>query len=89
THFAQPLPRRIGRAGSLLPALLFLGAAFVYPVVVLLTERFTGAEGAFTLAHYLKLQESFVVSRVLGITFEIAAWTAAISVLAAYPVAYL
>ena len=73
----------------LLPVLIFLGAAFVYPVVMLLSLSFTGDGGELTLEHYAQLRESFVVGRVLAITFEIAGWTALISILVAYPVAYL
>lgn len=72
-----------------MPVLVFLGVAFVYPVALLLTQSVTGADGSFSFEHYLKLRESFVVGRVLAITFKIAAWTALFSVLAAYPVAYL
>lgn len=73
----------------LMPALLFLAAAFVYPVVLLLSQSVSGEQGGFTLDHYVKLQESFVVGQVLATTFKIAGWTAVFSVLAAYPVAFL
>jgi len=81
--------QRLLRPWPLLPVLVFLGAAFVYPVALLLTQSITGTDGILTFEHYLKLRESFVVSRVMGITFKIATWTALFSVLAAYPVAYL
>lgn len=86
---ADAVKRRVTGTWSLWPALVFLGVAFVYPVALLLGTSFTDETGALSAAHYLKLQDSFVVSRVLGITFKIAGWTALISILAAYPVAYL
>jgi ABC-type spermidine/putrescine transport system permease subunit I len=68
---------------------LFLGVTFVFPVVLLLSLSVTGSGNELTFEHYLKLQDSFVVGRVLGITFKIAGWTAFISIAAAFPVAYL
>jgi len=82
-------PRGFAWPWPLMPVLAFLGVAFVYPVALLLAQSVTGADGSLSFEHYLKLQDSFVVSRVLAITFKIAAWTALFSVLAAYPVAYL
>lgn len=81
--------RRVASAWPLLPACLFLGIAFAYPVALLLSTSFTDAAGQLTLEHYTRLYESRVVSRVLVITVQIAAWTTLFSVLAAYPVAYL
>ena len=79
----------VRRRLPIVPVLAFLGVAFVYPVVLLLSLSFTGEDGGLTFQHYTQLGDSFVVSRVLGITFEIAGWTALFSILAAYPVAYL
>jgi ABC-type spermidine/putrescine transport system permease subunit I len=73
----------------LMPAMAFLSVAFVYPVALLLSASFTDSSGALSGDHYARLYDSAVVSRVLVITFKIAAWTTLFSVLAAYPVAYL
>jgi putative spermidine/putrescine transport system permease protein len=74
---------------QIMPAVLFLSVAFVYPVGLLLSSSFTDATGALAVEHYVRLYDSAVVSRVLVITFKIAAWTTLFSVAAAYPVAYL
>jgi putative spermidine/putrescine transport system permease protein len=81
--------RRLAAGWPLLPALVFLGVAFVYPVALLLSASFADATGSLSAVHYTRLYESPVVSRVLVITFQIAAWTTLLCVLAAYPVAYL
>jgi ABC-type spermidine/putrescine transport system permease subunit I len=73
----------------LMPAVVFLSIAFVYPVALLLSASFTDTDGAPSGEHYARLYDSAVVSRVLVITFKIAGWTTLFSVLAAYPVAYL
>lgn len=73
----------------LIPVMLFLGIAFAYPVITLLSVSFTGDAGGLSLENYIKLADSGVVIRVLTITLKIAAWTALISIVAAYPVAYL
>jgi putative spermidine/putrescine transport system permease protein len=74
---------------QIMPAVLFMSIAFVYPVGLLLSASFTDATGALAMEHYVRLYDSAVVSRVLVITFKIAAWTTLFSVVAAYPVAYL
>ncbi len=81
--------RRALAAWPLLPAFIFLGIAFVYPVALLLGTSFVDSSGELSTVHYTRLYDSRVVSRVLTITFEIAAWTTVFSVIAAYPVAYL
>jgi ABC-type spermidine/putrescine transport system permease subunit I len=73
----------------LMPAVVFLSVAFVYPVAMLLSASFVDETGALTPDHYVRLYDSAVVSKVLITTFKIAAWTTLFSVLAAYPVAYL
>lgn len=81
--------RRHLESWPLLPALVFLGVAFVYPVALLLSASFTDATGALSPEQYTRVFESTVVSRVLVITFKIAGWTTLFCVIAAYPVAYL
>ncbi|WP_137389974.1 ABC transporter permease subunit [Rhodoligotrophos defluvii] len=85
----SPRPRRWLKVWPLLPAMLFLGAAFVYPVLLLLATSIVDRTGALTPEHYVRLFDSTVVVRVLIITFELAAWTTLIAVVAGYPVAYL
>jgi putative spermidine/putrescine transport system permease protein len=80
---------RLAASWPLIPAVVFLSFAFVYPVALLLSTSFTDATGALATGHYTRLYESPVVSRVMIITFKIAAWTTLFSVVAAYPVAYL
>ncbi len=77
------------RLWPLLPAFLFLGAAFVYPVSLLLGTSFVDSAGELSAHHYQRLFGSSVVRQVLIITLQLAAWTALLSVIAAYPVAYL
>lgn len=81
--------RRWLKPWPLLPAVIFLGAAFVYPVALLLGTSFVDRAGDLSAEHYARLFESAVVVKVLIITFKIAGWTTLFSILAAYPVAYL
>ncbi len=81
--------RWLSTSWPLLPAIVFLSVAFVYPVALLLSASFTDATGSLSAVHYTRVFESPVVSRVLVITFQIAAWTTLLCVIAAYPVAYL
>jgi ABC-type spermidine/putrescine transport system permease subunit I len=73
----------------LVPVLLFLAAVFVYPVLQLLWLSVVDRSGALTGAHYVRLFAAPVYVQVLLITFKIAAWTTAFSILGGYPVAYL
>lgn len=77
-------------AWPLLPILVFLGVLFVVPVAQLLWLSVVDkATGALSAVHYTRLFQVPVYVRVLGITFEIAAWTTLIAILGGYPVAYL
>ncbi len=76
------------RLWPLLPALLFLVIFFLYPVVQLLWLSVVDRTGTLTATHYTRLFESALYFRVLQITFEIAAWTTAFSIVFGYPVAY-
>lgn len=80
-------PEWIG-ALPLLPILVFLGIAFVYPVAQLLWLSAVDGSGNLTLTHYAKLFSTPLYIRVLLITFKVALWTTAISLLASYPIAY-
>ncbi|MCC7048535.1 MAG: ABC transporter permease subunit [Alphaproteobacteria bacterium] len=73
----------------ILPALLFLGVLFLYPVVQLLwLSALDKASGDLTATHYVRLFASPLYVKVLRITFEIAGWTTVFVILGAYPVAY-
>ena len=91
-----PSPERAERRRSgwrplapLIPVLVFLAVLFVFPVAQLLWLSVVDSEGAFTALHYSRLLDSAVYVKVLGITFNIAAWTTLLCVVAGYPVAYL
>lgn len=73
----------------LLPALVFLGLVFVYPVGQLLWLSVVDRSGALTGVHYARLFASPVYVQVLLITLKIAAWTTLLCILGGYPVAYL
>jgi len=73
----------------LLPIVLFLGAFFIYPVLQLLLLSVRTPAGALTDQHYLRTATDPVYVNVLTITFKIALWTTAISILGGYPVAYI
>lgn len=73
----------------LLPLLAFLVVFFVVPVAMLLWLSFTDPRGGLTLLQYERLLTTPVYGQVLLITFKISAATTVISLLAAYPVAYL
>ena len=77
------------RAWPMIPVLVFLLVAFVYPVVQLLWLRFFGKTDTFTLEHYQRLFTAPVYFAVLRNTFEIAGWTTLLCVVGGYPIAYL
>jgi ABC-type spermidine/putrescine transport system permease subunit I len=69
------------------PLMIFLLVLFIWPVFLLLKLSF--GETGFTLEHYRRIVEIPVYRRVLGNTFLISAMVTVLSVLFAYPVAYL
>lgn len=73
----------------MVPVVAFLLVLFVYPVGQLLWLSFVDSAGELSLTHYARLFSTSTYVRVLGVTFEIAAWTTVISVVAGYPLAYL
>ncbi len=92
---ARPVPaRRARRPDWMRPALmaaplvLLFVVLLVYPVGQLLLMS-VYSDGAFTLAKYRQLFDSSVYVNVMLITLKISFWTALLSVLAGYPVAYL
>jgi len=70
------------------PLVVLLLALLVYPVGQLLLLSIQNDEG-FSLASYRQLFASSVYINVLLITLKISLWTTLLSVVAAYPVAYL
>ena len=77
------------RSWPMLPILLFLLVAFVYPVAQLLWLSLFGKTGAFTTEHYQRLYTAPVYFTVLRSTFEIAGWTTLLCIVGGYPIAYL
>jgi ABC-type spermidine/putrescine transport system permease subunit I len=72
-----------------IPALLFLALFFLLPVAEMLMGSFQNASGELSLGNFERIASTPVYARVLGITFWISTLTALLSVLLAYPVAYL
>ena len=72
----------------LLPALLFLGVFFVYPLVDILLRSF-GSPDPFTTEYYARVVERPVYLRIFWITFQIAAVVTLLCLVLAYPVAYV
>ena len=77
------------RAWPMVPILLFLLVAFVYPVAQLLWLSLFGKTGTFTIEHYQRLFTAPVYFTVLRNTFEIAGWTTLLCIVGGYPIAYL
>jgi putative spermidine/putrescine transport system permease protein len=77
------------RSWPMVPILLFLLAAFVYPVAQLLWLSLFGKTGTFTIEHYQRLFTAPVYFTVLRNTFEIAGWTTLLCIVGGYPIAYL
>jgi len=70
------------------PALLLLAVFFLLPMFRLLGLSFTDeAQGGLSLSNYMRLGDSFLYWRILGITLKISALTAIFSVLFGYPIA--
>ena len=73
----------------LLPTLAFLALIFFLPVCQLLWLTFIDEAGNFDFVGIRNLWSTPLYARVLLITFQVSAWTTLVSILAAYPVAYL
>ena len=82
---AAVLRERAGTALLLLPALLVLAAAFVIPLLLLLSRSLF--DPGFTLQHYAKLWTVPAYLDVLVYSFEIAAISTALTLLLGYPYA--
>jgi putative spermidine/putrescine transport system permease protein len=72
----------------LVPALGFLAVFFAYPMIDILMRSFDGPQG-ITFEHYARFFERTVYIRVLMITFEIAASVTVLSLIIAYPLAFV
>ncbi len=79
--------RHTGTALLLLPALLFLAVSFVVPMLVLFNLSITAKEGP--LWAYGEILGNWVYLKVFWNTLVLAVVVTAISVLAAYPTAYM
>ncbi len=73
----------------LAPALLFLCAFFVAPVLGFIAQGFTGPDGQATLEQAARLFTAGAYLRVLGNSFVIALWTTLATLVIGYPVAYV
>ncbi|MEO8121171.1 MAG: ABC transporter permease, partial [Rhodoferax sp.] len=69
------------------PLLLAMGVGFNLPLLAMLGQSFFGTAG-FTLANFREVFEASAYLKVLSSTFRIALTTAAVCVLAGYPLAY-
>lgn len=81
SHFLARLPSGIW---LLLPAVLFLGLFFLWPLLRLLAASLPGG----TFQYYEQIFESPVFLRVIASTFKMALIVMAVTVLIAYPYAY-
>lgn len=72
-----------------IPAILFLAAFFIVPVLEILVNSFSDGNGGWGLSQYVRIGQQAAYVRVMGVTLMIAGLTALISVAVAYPFAYL
>ena len=84
----QPGPRSRVLLLLLVPALAFLAVFFAYPMIDILMRSVDGPQG-ITFEHYARFFERTVYVRVLMITFEIAASVTVLSLVIAYPLAFV
>ena len=71
-----------------LPALLFMGAIFLYPIIGVFWQSVHTIDGDFTWQGYEKLQGSRLFSKVLWNTLKISFLATVLTLLMAYPIAY-
>lgn len=86
--YSRPRPSWY-RVWPIIPVLLFLACAFLYPVIQLLWLSLFTADGKPTTLHYERLTTNQVYVRVLRTTLEISGWTTLFCLIGGYPVAYL
>lgn len=75
-------------AGFALPAVLFMGSFFLYPLFDVVSQSVTSSDGTFTVEGYRKLLESAVFPKVLWNTIETSFVATLLTLLVAYPIAY-
>jgi putative spermidine/putrescine transport system permease protein len=73
----------------LVPVLLFLGALFLVPILLLLSRSVMTPDGTWSAANFARLFESSAYSKSLWITIKVGAATAMLSVGLGYPLAML
>ncbi|SAK64666.1 ABC transporter permease subunit [Caballeronia ptereochthonis] len=73
----------------LVPVLLFLGALFLVPILLLLSRSVITPDGAWSAANFVRLFETSAYSKSLWITIRVGAVTALLSVGLGYPLAML
>jgi len=71
-----------------LPALVFMAIAFLYPLAGVLGQSVTAADGALTFAGFVKLGSSRLSRLVLLNTLEISFMATLFTLVLAYPIAY-
>ena len=74
---------------SLLPALVFIVALFIYPFINGLYLSFTNGNGTFTMANYLRFFTDQWESRTIGVTLGLAVPATLLNVILAIPFAYV
>ncbi len=71
-----------------LPAMAFMLAVFLYPIINVVAQSVQTLDGQFTWAGYQELGSSKLFRKVLGTTFEISLLATICTVFFAYPIAY-
>jgi len=79
----------VKRLAPAAPLVAFLLIFFALPVAMLLGASFLGADGSLSLVHYQKLFGNELYVRVMWSTIKLSMWVAGISVIVAYPIAYV
>ena len=87
-RYGRPRPAWLG-TWPMVPILLFLSGAFLYPVAQLLWLSLSGGSGHLTTEHYQRLFRVPVYFTVLRNTLAIAGWTTLLCIIGGYPIAYL
>lgn len=73
----------------LLPVLALIGFLFIYPMVDMVARSLGATQGTLTTQYYAPIFSKTIYLRVLWNTFEISLLTTLVTLVLAYPVAYL
>ncbi|MBZ9990789.1 ABC transporter permease [Mesorhizobium sp. BH1-1-5] len=73
----------------LLPVLALIGFLFIYPMVDMVARSLGSTQGTLTTQYYAPIFSKTIYLRVLWNTFEISLLTTLVTLVLAYPVAYL